>query len=75
VKTPAVCAAGSEKVQLVLENRRREATRLASQITAHSGFSPRSLSHIGIENIAGMVTPRERVCQINRCYESGTKGP
>ena len=36
---------------MVLENRRREATRLASQITAHSGFSPRSRSHIGIENI------------------------
>jgi hypothetical protein len=27
------------------------ATRFASQITAHSGFSPRLLSHIGIENI------------------------
>ena len=36
---------------MVLANRRRVATRLASQITAHSRFSPRSPSHIGIENI------------------------
>ena len=51
MKAPAVGAAGSEKVQLVLENRRHVATRLASQITAHSGFGSRALSHIGIENI------------------------
>jgi len=42
---------GFGEIQMPLDNRRRATTRLASQITAHSGFSPRSLWQIGIENI------------------------